>query len=157
MKTYKEERVIVNKKAYHDYTIEETYEAGIVLSGTEVKSLREGRINLRDGFARVEDGEVFLYCHISPYKAGNIHNHEPGRKRKLLLHRREINRLLGKTIQKGYSLIPLKVYFKNGLAKVEIGVARGKKLYDRREDLKKREAKREIDRALREKQKVMVK
>ena len=146
----KEEIVTINKKAYHDYRIEETYEAGISLLGTEVKSIREGGINIRDGYAAVEDGEVFLHCHISPYRGGNIYNHEPDRKRKLLLHKREINRLLGKTAQKGYTLIPLKVYFKNGRVKVEIGVARGKKLYDKREDIKKKEALREIDRAVKE-------
>jgi len=149
-RTQKEEVVAINKKAYHDYHIEETYEAGISLLGTEVKSIREGGINIRDGYAMVEDGEVFLYCHISPYRGGNIYNHEPDRKRKLLLHKREINRLLGKTAQKGYTLIPLKVYFKNGRVKVEIGVARGKKLYDKREAIKKKEALREIDRAMKE-------
>lgn len=144
--------VATNKKAYHEYSIEDTYEAGMQLLGTEVKSLREGGVSLKDGYARVERGDLFLYCNISPYKAGNINNHDPIRKRKLLLHREEINRILGKTVQKGYSLVPLKVYFKRGIAKVEIGVARGKKLYDKREDIKKREAGREMAQAFKERQ-----
>jgi len=142
--------VATNKKAYYEYSIEETYEAGIELLGTEVKSLREGGVNLKDGYARVENGEVFLYCNISPYKAGNINNHDPMRKRKLLLHRKEIQRILGMTAQKGYSLVPLKVYFKRGIAKVEIGVARGKRLHDKREDIKRREADREMAQAFKE-------
>ena len=142
----------VNKKAFHDYAIEDTYEAGIQLLGTEVKSLRDGGVNLKDGYARVERGEVFVYCNISPYKAGNINNHDPLRRRKLLLHQGEINRILGKTVQKGYSIVPLKIYFKRGIAKLEIGVARGKKLYDKREDLKKKEAGREMAQAFKERQ-----
>lgn len=142
--------VVSNRKAFHDYFIEETLEAGIVLSGTEVKSLREGRINLKDSFARVENGEVLLYnCHISPYSHGNISNHDPTRTRKLLLQRREIERLLGKAQQKGYTLVPLKIYFKRGWAKVEIGLAVGKKLYDKRETESKKSAQREIEKAVR--------
>lgn len=144
--------VATNKKAYHEYFIEDAYEAGMQLLGTEVKSLREGGVSLKDGYARMEEGEVFLYCNISPYKAGNINNHDPLRRRKLLLHREEIHRILGMTAQKGYSLVPLKIYFKRGIAKVEIGVARGKKLHDKREDIKKREAGREMAQALKEKQ-----
>ncbi len=142
--------VVSNRKAFHDYFIEETLEAGIVLSGTEVKSLREGRINLKDSFARVEKGEVLLYnCHISPYSHGNISNHDPTRKRKLLLQRREIERLLGKAQQRGYTLVPLKIYFKRGWAKVELGLAVGKKLYDKRETESKKSAQREIEKAVR--------
>ncbi|MCG3112048.1 MAG: SsrA-binding protein SmpB [Candidatus Manganitrophus sp. SB1] len=142
--------VVSNRKAFHDYFIEETLEAGIVLAGTEVKSLREGRINLKDSFARVENGEVLLYnCHISPYSHGNISNHDPTRTRKLLLQRREIERLLGKAQQKGYTLVPLKIYFKRGWAKVEIGLAVGKKLYDKRETESKKSAQREIEKAVR--------
>jgi SsrA-binding protein len=138
-----------NKKAFHDYSIEETLEAGILLQGTEVKSLREGKANLRDSYVIVKDGEVFLLnCHISPYSHGNIMNHDPLRTRKLLLHRREITKLQGKAAQKGYSLIPLKLYFKNSHVKVEVGLARGKKQYEKRETIKKREADREIERAM---------
>lgn len=144
--------IATNKKAFFDYSVEETYEAGIQLLGTEIKSLRDGGASLKDGYARVERGEVFLYCNISPYKAGNINNHDPLRRRKLLLHKEEINRILGRTIQKGYSLVPLKIYFERGKAKIEIGVARGKKLHDRREDIKKKEAKREVAQAFKEKQ-----
>ncbi|HAS17409.1 MAG: SsrA-binding protein [Nitrospirae bacterium RIFCSPLOW2_12_42_9] len=144
--------IATNKKAFYDYSVEETYEAGIQLLGTEIKSLRDGGASLKEGYARVERGEVFLYCSISPYKAGNINNHDPLRKRKLLLHREEINRILGRTIEKGYSLVPLKMYFKRGKAKIEIGVARGKKLHDRREDIKKKEAKREVAQAFKERQ-----
>ncbi|MDA8240684.1 MAG: SsrA-binding protein SmpB [Nitrospiraceae bacterium] len=141
--------VAQNRKAFHDYSIEETVEAGIVLTGTEVKSLREGKANLKDSYVLVKDSEVFLLnCHISPYTHGNIMNHDPVRTRKLLLHKKEIARLLGKTIQKGYSLIPLKIYFKDSRAKVEIGLARGKKMYEKRESIKKREADREIERAM---------
>ena len=142
--------IATNKKAFHDYSIEDTYEAGIQLLGTEIKSLRDGGANLKDGYARLERGEVFVYCSISPYKAGNINNHDPMRRRKLLLHREEINRIFGKTQQKGYSLIPLKIYFKRGIAKVEIGMGRGKKLYDKREDMKRREAGREVAQAFKE-------
>ncbi|MBI5193339.1 MAG: SsrA-binding protein SmpB [Nitrospirae bacterium] len=145
--------IATNKKAFHDYFIEDTYEAGMKLLGTEVKSLREGGASLKDGYAHIEKGELFLYCNISPYKAGNINNHDPQRKRKLLLHREEINRILGKTVLKGYSLVPLKIYFKGGIAKVEIGLAKGKKDYDKRESLKKKEADREVAQAFRERQK----
>jgi SsrA-binding protein len=141
--------VAQNRKAFHDYSIEETVEAGIVLTGTEVKSLRDGKANLKDSYVLVKDSEAFLLnCHISPYTHGNIMNHDPVRTRKLLLHKKEIARLLGKTIQKGYSLIPLKIYFKGSHAKVEIGLARGKKMYEKRESIKKREADREIERAM---------
>ena len=141
--------VAQNRKAFHDYTIEETVEAGIVLEGTEVKSLRDGRANLKDSYVLVKDGEVFLLnCHISPYSHGNIMNHDPLRTRKLLLHAKEIEKLKGKAAQKGYSLIPLKIYFKGPRAKVEIGLARGKRVYEKRESIKKREADREIERAM---------
>ncbi len=144
--------VVTNRKAYHDYFIEEKFEAGIVLQGTEVKSLRDGRANLRDSYASVRNGEVFLHhCHISPYSHGNIMNHDPIRVRKLLLHKKEINKLLGKTQQKGLTLIPLRIYFsKRSQAKVELGLAKGKKLYDRRESIKTREAGREVERAIKE-------
>lgn len=145
--------VATNRKAFHDYFIEERFEAGIVLQGTEVKSLREGRVNLQDSFASVREGEMFLHnCHVSPYSHGNIMNHDPTRVRKLLLHKTEINKLLGKTQQKGLTLIPLRIYFsKRGHAKVELGLAKGKKLYDRRESIKAREAGREVQRAIKEK------
>ncbi|WAA11169.1 SsrA-binding protein SmpB [Fervidibacillus albus] len=147
--------VAQNKKAYHDFFIEETYEAGIVLKGTEIKSIRAGRVNLKDAFARIEKGEVYLYnMHISPYEQGNRFNHDPLRTRKLLLNKREIAKLIGETKEAGYSLIPTKLYLKNGFAKLELALAKGKKKYDKREDLKKKEAKREIERAFREKQKM---
>ena len=147
-----EKVVATNRKAFHDYFIEERYEAGIMLQGTEVKSLREGRVNLQDSYASVRGSEVFLHqCHISPYSHGNIMNHEPTRVRKLLLHKTEIHKLLGKTQQKGLTLIPLRIYFsKRGYAKVELGLAKGKKLYDRRETIKTREAGREVERAIKE-------
>jgi SsrA-binding protein len=142
--------VIKNPKAFHDYFIEETFEAGLALYGTEVKSLREGKINLKESFARVEKEEVFLYnCHISPYSHGNISNHNPTRTRKLLLNKGEIQRLLGKTQQKGLTLVPLKIYFKKGWAKVELALAKGKKNYDKRETDAKRSAQREIEKAVR--------
>ena len=141
--------VAQNRKAFHDYSIEETVEAGIVLTGTEVKSLREGKANLKDSYVLIKDGEVLLLnCHISPYTHGNIMNHDPLRTRKLLLHKKEIARIQAKALQKGYSLIPLKIYFKESRAKVEIGLARGKKMYEKRDSIKKREADREIERAL---------
>ena len=148
-----EKVVATNRKAFHDYFIEDKFEAGIVLQGTEVKSLREGRVNLQDSFASVREGEMFLHnCHVSPYSHGNIMNHDPTRVRKLLLHKTEINKLLGKTQQKGLTLIPLRIYFsKRGHAKVELGLAKGKKLYDRRESIKAREAGREVQRAIKEK------
>ncbi len=142
-----EKIVSTNRKAYHDYHIQESVEAGISLLGTEVKSLREGRANLKDSYAIIKDGEVFLLnCHISPYSHGNILNHDPLRTRKLLLHKKEINKLWGGVSQKGFTLIPLKIYFKNGKAKVEIGLAKGKRQYEKRESIKEKEAKREIER-----------
>lgn len=144
-----------NKKAYHDYFIEETYETGIVLQGTEIKSLRTGKANLKDSFARVQGGEVWLHnMHISPYEQGNRYNHEPLRTRKLLLHNREIVKLIGYTKETGYTLVPLKVYLKNGYAKLLLGLGKGKKQYDKRDDLKKKEAKREVERAFRDRQKI---
>lgn len=140
-----------NRKAYHDYFVEEKLEAGIKLTGTEIKSIRNGRVNLKDSFARVENGEVWLYqMHISPYEQGNRFNHDPLRKRKLLLHKSEINKLMGKVQQEGLTLVPTKIYLKRGLAKIELGVCRGKKLYDKRQDIAKRDAKREIERHFRE-------
>ncbi len=140
-----------NRKANHDYFIEETYEAGIVLQGTEIKSIRAGRVNLKDAFARIHRGEVFLYnMHISPYEQGNRFNHDPLRTRKLLLQRKQINKLIGLTQQQGYSLVPLKIYIKNGFAKVLIGLGKGKKKYDKREDLKQKQAKRDIERAMKD-------
>ncbi|AZU63899.1 SsrA-binding protein SmpB [Neobacillus mesonae] len=147
--------VAQNKKATHDYFIEETYEAGIVLQGTEIKSIRAGRVNLKDSYVRIQNGEADLFgMHISPYEQGNRYNHDPLRTRKLLLHKKEINKLYGEAKESGYALIPLKLYLKNGFCKVLIGLARGKKNYDKREDLKKKEAKREIERAFRERQKM---
>ena len=138
-----------NKKAFHDYFIEDTYEAGIALAGTEVKSLRAGKCSIKESFIRVEKGEVYIYgMHISPYEKGNIFNKDPMRVRKLLLHRHEINKIEGSLQEKGLTLVPLKVYFKNSLVKLEIGVARGKKLYDKRADAAQRDAKRSIDRAV---------
>lgn len=137
-----------NRKAYYDYHIEDTLEAGIALLGTEVKSLRDGRANLRDSYVMMKGGEAYLLnCHISPYSHGNIMNHEPLRTRKLLLHQKEIDRLRGKIEAKGYTLIPLKLYFKGSFAKVEIGLARGKKIFEKRDTIKAREAKREIEKA----------
>jgi len=140
-----------NRKARHDYHILDTIEAGIALRGTEVKSLRVGKVNIRDSFARVKDGEVWLHgMHISPYDHGNIHNHEPLRERKLLLHKREIRRLIGKSKEQGLTLVPLRLYFKNGKAKVELAVAKGKKLYDKREALARKDEARKIERALKD-------
>lgn len=142
--------VCKNKKAFHDYFIEETIEVGIVLQGTEVKSLRVGKVNLMDSYAYVKDGEmVLMNAHISPYSHGNRFNADPTRSRKLLLHRKEIKRFTGKVRERGYSLIPLSIYFKNGKAKVEIALAKGKKQFDKRETLKKKTAEREIERAFR--------
>ena len=136
-----------NKKAYHDYFILETYEAGIALHGTEVKSLRMGKCSIKEAFIRVENEEVYVYgMHISPYEKGNIFNKDPLRVRKLLLHKSEIRKLLGKTKEKGMTLVPLKVYFKDSLVKVEIGLAKGKKLYDKRQDIAKKDQKREAQR-----------
>lgn len=136
-----------NKKAYHDYFILDTYEAGIALHGTEVKSLRMGKCSVKESFIRVENGEVFIYgMHISPYEKGNIFNKAPLRPRKLLLHKAEINKMIGKTKEKGMAIVPLKVYFKGSLVKVEIGLARGKKLYDKRNDIAKKDQQREAQR-----------
>lgn len=136
-----------NKKAYHDYFILDTYEAGIALHGTEVKSLRMGKCSVKESFIRVENGEVFIYgMHISPYEKGNFFNKDPLRPRKLLLHKAEINKMIGKTKEKGMAIVPLKVYFKGSLVKVEIGLARGKKLYDKRNDIAKKDQQREAQR-----------
>lgn len=142
-----------NRKARHDYSILDTIEAGMVLQGTEIKSIRNSRINLKDGFVRIRNGEAFLYnVHISPYEQGNIFNHDPLRTRKLLMHKRQIKRLIGKTKNTGITLIPLKVYLKDGYAKVLVGLAKGKKQYDKRETLKRREIDRQISRTLKNKQ-----
>jgi len=141
--------VCQNRKAYHDYSIEETIEAGILLLGTEVKSLRDGKANLKDSYVLIKDTEAtLLNCHISPYSHGNIMNHDPVRTRKLLLHQGEIQRLRAKLVQKGYTLIPLKIYFKGSFAKVELGLAKGKRLFEKREALKEREVKREIEKTI---------
>lgn len=146
-KTTNVKLVANNKKAYHDYFILETFEAGLALSGTEVKSIRMGKCSIKEAFVRVEKGEVFIYgMHISPYEKGNIFNKDPLRVRKLLLHRSEINKLLGKTKEQGITIMPLKVYLKGSLVKVEIGLARGKKLYDKRQDIAKKDQKREAQR-----------
>ena len=135
-----------NKKAYHDFFIDETYECGIALHGTEVKSMRMGKWSIKEAFVRIEDGEVFVYgMHVSPYEKGNIFNKDPLRVKKLLLHKYEINKLLGKIKEKGYTLVPLQVYFKDGKVKVEIGLARGKKLYDKREAIAKKDQRREAE------------
>lgn len=149
-----EHLVAKNKKAYFDYEILEEFEAGLVLQGTEVKSLRDRRVNLKESYARVRDGEIWLEnCHISPYTHGNLANHEPTRRRKLLLQRREINKLIGKTAQKGLTIVPLSLYFKNGKAKLRIGLARGKHTHDKREAQRRkvieREVKTELKRRLR--------
>lgn len=143
--------VVQNRKARYEYHIDDTLEAGLVLQGTEVKSLRAGKANLQDAYAEIKDGEAWVInFHISPYEQGNRFNHEPRRPKKLLLQRREINRLYGLSQQKGYTLIPLRVYFKHGLAKIIIGVARGKKLHDKRQDIAERDAKRDIERIVKE-------
>jgi SsrA-binding protein len=145
-----EKIVCVNKRARYEYEILETFEAGLVLTGTEVKSLRQGQASIKEAFADVQGGEIFLVdSHIPPYAFGNIHNHEPKRKRKLLLKGREIKRLAGKLAEKGLTLIPLRIYFRRGLAKVELGLGRGKKIRDKRETIKRREALREMDREIR--------
>lgn len=142
-----------NKKAHHDYFIEETYEAGIELCGTEVKSLRQGRVNLKDSWCSIVDGEIFINAmHISPYEQGNIFNRDPMRVRKLLMHKREIMKLLGTTKQTGYCLIPISLYFKDSRVKVQVGLCKGKKLYDKRADMADRSAKRDIERTLKERQ-----
>ncbi len=141
-----------NKKAYHDYFIEDKFEAGIELYGTEVKSIRMGKCSIKESYIRIERGEVFIYgMHVNPYEKGNIFNRDPLRVRKLLLHRLEIRRLDAKMSQKGYTLVPLQVYFKGSLVKVEVGLARGKKLYDKREDIARKDQKREIQREFKEK------
>ncbi len=146
-----EKIITLNRKARHEYHIMDTFEAGIELRGTEVKSLRAGNANLQDSYARVENGELILYnMHISPYTQGNQFNHEPKRPRRLLMHKHEIIRIHGKTREKGFSIIPTKAYFKDGYAKVEIALARGKKLYDRRDDMAERDAKRDMERAIKE-------
>jgi len=143
--------VAVNKQARFSYAIEDKYEAGLVLQGTEVKSLREGRANLKESYARVKNGEVFLFnCHISEYSHGNRQNHDPLRPRKLLLHRQEIKRLFGKVSQQGYTLVPLQLYFTHGKAKLQIGLGKGKKTHDKRQAMKERTAKREIERAFKQ-------
>ena len=137
-----------NKKAYHDYFIDDKYETGIELYGTEVKSIRMGKCSIKESFVRIENGQVYIYgMHISPYEKGNIFNKDPLRQRKLLMHRREIDKLLSKIKEKGFTLVPLQVYFKGSLVKVEIGLARGKKLYDKRDDIAKKDAKREMERS----------
>ena len=137
--------VATNRKARHEYFVEETYEAGIALKGTEVKSIRQGKVNIKESYASIDRGEVFINnLHISPYEQGNIHNVDPIRKRKLLLHKSQIRKLADDTVKKGYTLVPLSIYIINGLVKVEIAVARGKKLYDKREDIAKKDAERRM-------------
>ena len=141
-----------NKKAYHDYFIEEKYEAGLVLHGTEVKSLRMGKCSIKEAFIRIENSEVFIYgMHISPYEKGNIFNKDPLRVKKLLLHKQQIRKLIGNSSEKGYTIVPLQVYFKDGRAKIEIGLAKGKKLYDKRQDIAKKDQKREAEKELKAK------
>ena len=141
--------ITVNRKAYHDYHIQEIVEAGIVLKGSEIKSIREGKVNLRDAYAKPENGELWLYnSHIASYDAASYNTHEPTRPRKLLLHKKEIDSLAGKVMQQRLTLVPLKLYIKHGVAKIELGVAKGKKIYDKREAIARREAGREIERAL---------
>jgi SsrA-binding protein len=155
-KTAREEaqkNIAENRKAYHDYHILETFEAGIVLVGTEVKAIREGNANLRDSFARLEDGEIWLYnVHINPYSHRGYSTHEPTRKRKLLLHRREIRKLIGKIVEKGLTLVPTRLYFQNGHVKVALALAKGKQAHDKRETIKRREADRETRAAVKERQ-----
>jgi len=148
-----EKVIATNRKARHDYEILETYEAGLVLKGTEVKSLREGQVNFKDSYAAIDRGEGWLIgCHIAPYHHGTDANHDPDRSRKLLLHRREIARLLGKVAERGLTLIPLRLYFKEGRAKLELGLARGKKLHDKRASIRERDARREMDKEVRARQ-----
>jgi SsrA-binding protein len=144
-----QQNIAENRKAFHDFHLLETFEAGIVLLGTEVKAIREGRVNLRDSFARVEDGELFLYnVNISPYSHRGYADHEPLRRRKLLLHREEIRKLIGKTVEKGMTLVPTRLYYKNGRVKVAVSLAKGKQAYDKRETIKRREADRETRAAI---------
>ena len=146
-----EKLICNNKKAFHDYFIEEKFEAGMVLRGTEVKSLRNGKANLNDSFALIKNGEAFLHnLHISPYDYGNRENHDPDRMRKLLLHKKEIIKLYAKIREQGYSFIPLRIYFKDGLVKVELGMAKGKKLYDKREDMKEKDHRRDMAQAMKQ-------
>ncbi len=147
----KDEKKLVanNKKAYHDYFIEEKYEAGLVLHGTEVKSLRMGKCSVKEAFVRIEEGEIFIYgMHISPYEKGNIFNKDPLRVRKLLLHKQQIRKLIGNSSEKGYTIVPLQVYFSDGRAKIEIGLAKGKKLYDKRQDIAKKDQRREAEKEM---------
>jgi SsrA-binding protein len=142
--------VATNRRARHEYEILETFEAGLVLQGTEVKSLRAGQVSFKDSYATIQNTEAWLVgCHISPYRQGGYANHDPERRRKLLLHRREINRLQGKTAERGLTIVPLRVYFKDGRVKLEVGLARGKKLHDKRVALRERETRREMDREIR--------
>ena len=153
----KEEMKLVanNKKAYHDYFIEEKYEAGLLLHGTEVKSLRMGKCSIKEAFIRIEDGEVYAYgMHISPYEKGNIFNKDPLRAKKLLLHKQQIRKLIGSSAEKGYTLVPLQVYFRDGKAKIEIGLAKGKKLYDKRQDIAKKDQRREAEKEMKMKLRV---
>ncbi len=153
----KEEMKLVanNKKAYHDYFIEEKYEAGLVLHGTEVKSLRMGKCSIKEAFIRIEDGEVYAYgMHISPYEKGNIFNKDPLRAKKLLLHKQQIRKLIGSIAEKGYTLVPLQVYFRDGKAKIEIGLDKGKKLYDKRQDIAKKDQRREAEKEMKMKLRV---
>lgn len=149
MKSISAKQIAKNPVAYHDYTIQDTYEAGIVLTGTEIKSIRNGKVNLKDSYANIKNGEVYIYgMHISPYEHGNIYNKDPLRNRKLLLNRREINKLVGLIKQKGYSLVPMSLYFSGNFVKLELGIGKGKKLYDKRQDIAKKEAELRIQRTL---------
>lgn len=141
--------ISTNRKAFHDFAIFDKYTAGIVLMGTEIKSIRKGAVNLKDSFAKIEDGEIFLYkCHISPYEQGNRYNHEPERVRKLLLNKKEIEKMLGKIKKEGYTIVPLELFLANGFAKIEIGLAKGKKLHDKREDIAKKSQDRDMQRSM---------
>lgn len=143
-----------NRKAYHDYFIEDKFEAGIILTGTEIKSIRNGRVNLKDSYARIDHGEVWLYqMHISPYELGNRYNHDPLRKRKLLLNHSEIIKLVGKIQLQGLALVPTRIYLKRGMAKIELGIGKGKKNYDKRDAIAERDAKRDMERSLRDREK----
>lgn len=151
MKAEGKKTIVQNKKARHDYFIEQSLETGIVLSGTEVKSIRQGKVNLKESYAYIEKGEVFVSgMHISPYEQGNIFNKDPLRERKLLLHKYEINKLVGQTQQKGLTLVPIELYFSKGKVKLLLGVAKGKKLHDKRDDIAEKDAKREMDRRIKE-------
>ena len=146
--------IATNRKARHDYHIEDTFEAGLVLTGSEIKSIRAGQVNLRDGYATIRDGELWLInTHIAPYKQASSQNHEPRRERKLLMHRREINRLTGKLMEKGLTLVPLQIYLKHGRAKIELGLGRGKKMHDKRQSMRERTDRRQMERAMGRQQK----